>query len=314
MRNFFDKLFGRENTENNVSQTGEIVTAPLSSDKQARVDSQSHPTQPVNIHRDAAHLEPPQLVVGLGQSVGKQRDVNEDSLFSFSSTLASNSSQVPFGLYIIADGMGGHQHGEIASEMAIRVMADYILRRLFIPLMNPNTSAPKDSLQEIMKNGAQEAHKAILSNAPDGGTTLTACLIIGKQLTIAHVGDSRAYIADLNGKLDVLTRDHSVVRRLEEMGQITAEEAQSHPQKNVLYRALGQGEPVDPEILTQRLPPSGYILICSDGLWGVVPENHISAVLSTQATPPMLAQQLVNMANDAGGPDNISVILVRVSE
>lgn len=313
MKNFLDKLFGRQQLDTNVPQTGEIVTAPLNTEKQSRAASESHPTQPVALQKEA-HLEPPQLVVGLGQSVGKQRDVNEDTLFAFSSTLASNSSQVPFGLYVVADGMGGHQHGEVASETAIRVMVDYILRNLYIPLINPNATAPKESLQEIMKNSTLEAHKAILHNTPDGGTTLTACLIIGKQMTIAHVGDSRAYLADQNGKLDVLTRDHSLVRRLEEMGQITAEEAQTHPQKNVLYRALGQGEPIEPEIQSQRLPTSGYLLICSDGLWGVVPENHISAVLSTQATPTMLAQQLVNMANDAGGPDNISVILVRVSE
>jgi protein phosphatase len=98
------------------------------------------------------------------------------------------------------------------------------------------------------------------------------------------------------------------------MGQITAEEAQSHPQRHVLYRALGQGEPIEPEILSHRLPVSGYILICSDGLWGVVSENQIAAVLTSDISIQMMCQQLVNMANDAGGPDNISVILVRVSD
>jgi serine/threonine protein phosphatase PrpC len=133
-------------------------------------------------------------------------------------------------------------------------------------------------------------------------------------MTIAHVGDSRAYHIDNGGEIRMLTRDHSLVRRLEEMGQITAEEAQIHPQRNVLYRALGQGEPFEPEIQSHRLPHNGYLLICSDGLWGVVGEQEISKIIKSDAPPQIMCQQMVNLANEAGGPDNISAILVRISD
>lgn len=271
MKNFLQKIFGKEENkkeDDSLPQTGEIVTAPLSPDQLNAVLPQSHPTRPIIKRKPGPKLEPPQLIVGLGQSVGRQREVNQDSIYAFSSTLASNSTQVPFGLFIVADGMGGHQHGEVASETAARIMAEHILQDLYIPIINPNNVTPTRSMQEIMKAGVDEAHQAIVHKTPDGGTTLTACLILGRQMTIAHVGDSRAYHLSLDGQMQLLTRDHSLVRRLEEMGQITSEEAQTHPQRNVLYRALGQGEPFDPEIQSHRLPQSGYILICSDGLCG----------------------------------------------
>lgn len=315
MKNFLQKLFGRElNSHDSPPETGEIVTAPLSPEQvQTPSITPKTNTRPIK-SKDKNRIEPPQLIVGMGQSVGKQRDVNQDSIYSFSSTLASNSSQVPFGLFIVADGMGGHQYGEIASETAVRVMAESILRSLYIPLINPLNQSPTQSLQEIMKHGVMDAHQAILKKTPEGGTTLTAALILGRQMTIAHVGDSRAYQAAADGRLQPLTRDHSLVRRLEEMGQITSEEAKVHPQRNVLYRALGQGEPFEPEIQSHRLPNSGYILICSDGLWGVVSQNQITNILNSDLPPQVMCQQMVNLANEAGGPDNISVILVRVSD
>lgn len=317
MKSFLQKIFGKSEDKgeaNSLPQTGEIVTAPLSPDQLNTASPRSHPTRPIIKRKPGPRLEPPQLIVGLGQSVGRQRDVNQDSLYSFSSTLASNTTQVPFGLFIVADGMGGHQHGEVASETGARLMAEHILEKLYLPLINPKNVTPTQSLLEIMKEGVLEAHQAIMEKTPDGGTTLTACLILGRQMTIAHVGDSRAYHVATDGTMQLLTRDHSLVRRLEEMGQITSEEALTHPQRNVLYRALGQGEPFDPEIQSHRIPPSGYLLICSDGLWGVVEEKQISTVISTGAAPQVICQQLVDMANDAGGPDNISIILVKVSE
>jgi serine/threonine protein phosphatase PrpC len=315
VKNFFQKIFNKgQDEEDSLPKTGEIVTAPLSPD-QLQTPTSSHQVQTRPFKQSDSHkLEPPQLIVGLGQSVGRQREINEDTIYSFSSTLASNTAQVPFGLFIVADGMGGHQHGEIASETAVRVMADAVLRNLYLPLINPQNTTPTQSLQEIMKDGVMESHQAILKKTPDGGTTMTAALILGRQMTIAHVGDSRAYHIDNGGEIRMLTRDHSLVRRLEEMGQITAEEAQIHPQRNVLYRALGQGEPFEPEIQSHRLPHNGYLLICSDGLWGVVSEQEISKIIKSDAPPQIMCQQMVNLANEAGGPDNISAILVRISD
>lgn len=311
VKNFIQKIFGKGEANSSETDRAELTTAPLAPEKQ----TEPKVTKPVD-HKTAAtrsvQYEPPQFIVGLGQSVGRQRDQNQDSMFAFTSTLASSASQIPFGLYIVADGMGGHQHGEVASDHAVRIVADYILRNLYIPLINPSQQGPTNSLQDIMRAGVMEAHNGIQKKAPDGGTTLTAALILGQQMTVAHVGDSRAYLIDMSGGLTPMTRDHSLVKRLQEMGQITAAEASTHPQRNVLYRALGQGEPIEPEIQTHRLPKSGYLMICSDGLWGVIPEEEITRNILTGAPAHQICQNLVQAANDAGGPDNITVILVQL--
>lgn len=256
--------------------------------------------------------EPPQLFAGCAQSIGLQRNHNEDGLFVLTSTLVSNKNAAPFGLYIVADGMGGHRHGEVASGAAVRVMASYVIRRLFTPLVTSNADAHIEFIQEVMRQGVQDSHRVILKEAPGGGTTLTAVLVLGDQLTIAHVGDSRAYTVSASGELQALTNDHSLVRRLEELGQITPAEAAIHPQRNVLYRALGQGEPFDPDVSTSPIPENGYLLLCSDGLWGVVPEETILRLILSTPTPEQACQGMVDAANSAGGPDNITAILVRM--
>jgi PPM family protein phosphatase len=311
VKKFLQKLFNPTQTDETIPSRGEVVTAPLTPEHLEIVDRPTQPTAPLRSMQNT-HIEPLQLIVGSGQSTGRQRDVNQDTIFTFSSSLGSNNSHVPFGLFIVADGMGGHQQGDVASEMAVRVVVDRIIRDLYIPLINPNQQAPAKSLQEVMLRGVMEAHSTILKKAPDSGTTLTAALILGRQMTIAHVGDSRAYLIDQNGQLNPLTRDHSLVRRLEEMGQITPAEAAVHPQRNVLYRALGQGEPFEPEIQSHRLPNIAQLLICSDGLWGVVPDDQMASLIGSKASPHEICQELVDMANEAGGPDNISVILVRM--
>lgn len=256
-------------------------------------------------------LNPPQLLVGSAQSVGKQRDHNEDTLFSLTATIAEGHHDLPFGIFIIADGMGGHQHGEVASLMATRAMSDYLIKQVYFPLMGLGSETQIDSLHEIMAKGVSKAQKAVLENAPGGGTTLTAALIIGERVTIAHVGDSRAYFLYNDGRMQAVTMDHSLVRRLIELGQLTKEEAAVHPQRNVLYRALGQNEPFEAEINTMVFPNSGYLLLCSDGLWGVVPEAEIFRIVMNAENLSLACHRLVEAANAAGGPDNISVVLVQ---
>ncbi len=289
-----DKLFGR-NTE---QVTSNIPTKPLPQEVQRGTNSHS--------------IQPPQLIVGCGQSVGRQRDHNEDALFTLATTFTSDYSNIPFGLFLVADGMGGHQHGELASGIAIRTMATYIIHQLYTPLLSVNPESPEESLQEIMQKGIQEAHSNIILSTPGGGTTLTAALILGSQLTIAHVGDSRAYLISPDGNMEALTRDHSLVNRLVELGQITTDEAALHPQRNVLYRALGQGEPVDPDVRTTHLPESGYVLLCSDGLWSVVSDDEINAIVTHTLNPESACKKLVDAANAAGGPDNITAVLIRL--
>lgn len=256
----------------------------------------------------------PQFFTGCAQSIGRQRDHNEDNLFTFTANLSNNGSHIPVGFFVVADGMGGHKHGEIASELAVKTIAGYTINKVFEPLLRPDSALPEKSVQEILQKGAHLAHETILKLAPGGGTTLTAILLMDKQMTIAHVGDSRAYTVALDGGMNSLTRDHSLVMRMIELGQLTKEEAATHPQRNVLYRALGQAELFTVDIYNHSLPAAGFILICSDGLWGVVPEEEISRIITTTPGIQQTCQALVNAANKAGGPDNITAVLIRIPE
>lgn len=276
-----------------------VKTAPLNAEEIQSVTASVVP------------LNPPQFLVGTGQSIGLQRDHNEDTLFSLNSTLADGANETQFGLFLVADGMGGYEYGEVASSIAAQAASNTILSRIFLPHINPEGELPQESLQEIIETSISNAQHLVKLRAPGGGTTLTAALIIGDQVTIAHVGDSRAYFLYPDGRIDQLTHDHSLVHRLVELGQITEEEALTHPNRNVLYRALGQPEPFKPDINTYQMPHPGCLLICSDGLWGCVPDLEIYQIVKNAKNPSIACKNLVDAANASGGPDNISVILVQ---
>jgi serine/threonine protein phosphatase PrpC len=256
-------------------------------------------------------IEPQQLIYGCGQSIGKQRDHNEDCVFALSIAIGGEKSSYPLGLFIVADGMGGHQYGEVASSAAARTLAGYLMKHFLPYLVNP-TAGMDESLQDLMRSAINDAQRAVIQAAPGSGTTLTAALVLGQQMTIGHVGDSRAYAIHPYGGGDALTRDHSLVKRLEELGQISPEEAAVHPQRNVLYRALGQGEILEPDIFTAPFPQSGYLLLCSDGLWSVIPDGTIFNLVTTAKDLQSACQNLTDAANEAGGPDNISAIVVQL--
>lgn len=300
MDKFFRWLFGNKQ-QAPVKNQDMANTAPLSESQiQAIVNNQN------------PRFDLQQLIAASGQSVGKQRELNEDSLLALTTTMAGNAGNVPFGLYIVADGMGGHQFGEVASNAAIRTVAGYVLRKFHPYLFQIKTDTMDESFQEIMQTAVGEAQRAIQREAPGSGTTLTAVLVVGQQLTVAHVGDSRAYFVFPDGRIETITRDHSLVKRLEELGHITPEEAANYPHRNVLYRALGQGEILDPDIFTIGFPQPGYLMICSDGLWGVVAEQDLVRSIVDAPNLQRACQNLVSAANAAGGPDNISVVLVQL--
>lgn len=297
MLEFFKKIFGGK------PQTREtITTAPLSEAQLQSIVSATAPRYDIQ-----------QLIAACGQSVGKQRDLNEDSLLAITATLAGNGGNTPFGLYIVADGMGGHQFGEVASNAAIRVVAGTVMRKFQPFLFNLKPEPPSESLQEIMQAAVNEAQKVIQREAPGSGTTLTAALILGQQVTIAHVGDSRAYMVYPDGRVEAITRDHSLVKRLEELGHISPSEAENYPHRNVLYRALGQGEILEPDIFTIPFPSAGTLALCSDGLWGVIAEHELVRAVRDAPTLQRACQNLVSAANLAGGPDNISVALIQLA-
>jgi protein phosphatase len=289
------KIFGKRK-----QFLSDVQTAPLS-EEQLRAVSTSSVT-----------LKPIQLMVGTAQSVGKQREHNEDSIFALNSILADGNIELPFGIFIVADGMGGHMHGEVASGVAIRAFSQFLISKLYMPFLGIVPETPAESLQEMMEKGMQEAQNAVVKRAPGGGTTLTATLILGEQVTVAHVGDTRAYFLYPDGRMHAITQDHSLVHRLVELGQINEDEAANHPQRNVLYRAIGQAEPYRPDIDTFQIPHPGSLLICSDGLWGVVPENEMFRIVKSSPNPSIACHELTKAANAAGGPDNISVVLVQI--
>jgi serine/threonine protein phosphatase PrpC len=294
---FFGHLFGRKTKP--LATPSNITTVPLT-DKQIE-----------NAIRAQVHIEPTQLIASCAQSIGKQREHNEDCLFNLSITIGSDGKNIPLGLFIVADGMGGYQYGEIASSAAARTMAGYFIKKFQPYLVNP-ANIPDEPIQDLMRNAINESQRAVTQMAPGSGTTLTAALVLGQQMTIGHVGDSRAYAIHKDGRADLLTRDHSLVKRLIELGQISSEEALAHPQRNVLYRAIGQGDFLEPDIFTAPFPQPGYLLLCSDGLWSVVPDDRLVEIVNKSPTIQDACQHLVDAANDAGGPDNISVALVQM--
>jgi protein phosphatase len=149
----------------------------------------------------------------------------------------------------------------------------------------------------------------VVETVPGGGTTLTVAFLLGEQMTIGHVGDSRAYVISQD-RTEVITRDHSLVERLKELGQLTADEAATHPQRNVLYRAIGQGDNLEVDVFTQPVPKDGYLLLCSDGLWGEVEDSEIQRIVLEHEDLQQACEELVQAANAAGGPDNITAVLV----
>ncbi|HUH96444.1 MAG TPA: protein phosphatase 2C domain-containing protein [Anaerolineales bacterium] len=301
MADFFRRLFGDKTQPSRANQPNSVTTAPLSDQQLESIISSQNTV-----------YETQQLIAAVGQSVGKQREHNEDSVVAITVTLIGNAVNVPFGLYVVADGMGGHQFGEVASNAAIHVLAGQIMRKFHSFLFNMPTQQPEEPLQEIMESAFQEAHRLVQREAPGSGTTLTAALVIGQQVTIGHVGDSRAYAVYPAGRIEQLTRDHSLVKRLEELGHLNKDEAANFPHRNVLIRALGQGESLEADIFTVPFPRNGYLMLCSDGLWGVVAEPDILRSISDSPNLHRACQNMVDAANTGGGPDNITVVLAQM--
>lgn len=255
----------------------------------------------------------PTLRAGVRCDVGA-RDRNEDSCMVFSSEAGGHFSIVPFGLYIVADGMGGHTNGHVASRIASRVAAHYILTKIYMPLLQtvgPPTQVP---IQEVLLDAVHAANTAVFEDDPevDSGTTLTVALVLGRRLHVAHVGDSRLYLL-ADDKLEQISSDHSLVQRLQDVGTLTAEEATMYRYRNVLLRAVGQGEEVEVDTYMRLLPSSGKLLLCSDGLCGFVGDEAIQEILEKEVSLPQIVDDLYETALAAHSNDNITAVVVDFS-
>lgn len=259
-------------------------------------------------------------LVGYGTDVGRQRDHNEDFVSKFSLGLEQIPGTPEVGLYIVADGMGGHHAGEKASETVIK---DVVINRIQ-EQMNKLQSVPKlkratirlDEMLtpgEILQDAIDQANQVLLKArsqvASDRGTTITAALVVGDTCVAANVGDSRTYLMH-NGKLEQITTDHSLVASLVAAGMIKPEEVRSHPQRNQIYRTLGDKPGIEVDIFQRSLMPGDKLLLCSDGLWEMVLDETIANILQKASSPQAACDRLIEAANAAGGEDNISVIVV----
>jgi serine/threonine protein phosphatase PrpC len=262
------------------------------------------------ISQSASQSRARQLQVGYQSDVGLVRPHNEDAALVVESVFEGDQTAETVGLYIVADGMGGHQAGEVASALATRIAAGCLMQQVYIPYLRQAAhQSDQLPLTEALQQAVEAANQAVHTQVPGSGTTLTCALVISARVYLAHVGDSRAYLY-YNQELKQLTRDHSYVDKLVELGQISAEEAAVHPQRNVLYRAVGQGDHLEIDIQLQDLPKGGRLLLCSDGLWGMLSDSIIQAVLASARTPQDACQELIAAANEAGGRDNITAVVV----
>jgi protein phosphatase len=270
----------------------------------------STPTASLEPKPEKESLAPSKLRVGWATDVGIRRDHNEDTALIITAAHDGDHGSPPFGLFVLADGMGGHQAGELASSLAARVTAYHILRQSYLAtLIDQEGDAARPALNEMLIEAVRAANSAVIEQVPGSGTTLTCALVLGLQAYIAHVGDSRAYVITSNG-LEQVTRDHSLVDRLVEAGQLTRDEAVNHPQRNVLYRAVGQESSLSVSVYVRPIPPDGQLLLCSDGLWDLVSESEIQKVVENSSSPQAACDALIETANQAGGRDNVTAVLL----
>jgi protein phosphatase len=252
------------------------------------------------------------LVIGYRTDVGQERSLNEDSLLILGVVPVYRSLECGASLFAVADGMGGHEAGDVASHAAIGAVAEMGVRDVLHPAA---IEEPLPNLSDWLTDATQAASKAVYDRRRDAGTdmgtTLVMGLFVGDGVTISNVGDSRAYLLKPDG-IEQITTDHSLVERLVAAGQITREEAAHHHQKNVIYRVIGDKPRVENDIYERRLVPGEALLLCSDGLCGMVPGDQIWQIWRTSTSSQEACDRLVEAANEAGGEDNITVVIVLV--
>jgi protein phosphatase len=233
--------------------------------------------------------------------VGKAREINEDYFY-----VSYPDDEIQ--LFILADGMGGYNGGEIASKLAVTTAKNYIMTNY------DKTEKDKDSLLELVKSSSQYANMVVYEKAQSNpeltsmGTTLDICLIYQNKAFISHVGDSRIYRIRKEF-VRKITKDHSYVQQLVDEGKITKEESMQHPKKNMLMKAVGVTTFIEPDSLIKGFVKDDIILMCSDGLTNMISEEEIYNII--KENPTDATKLLVQRANDLGGADNITAIIIR---
>ncbi len=309
LRRFFNRERQPDENEDQAANDGadlEVTTARL----EPPLDAITRPLPDRNLPPPAPKAH---FTFGQASDQGKVRLNNQDAMLSCFFTSVSVDDRPDFGLFIVADGMGGHHDGEKASALAVRLVAQHVISSVYLPMLDSNTymDAERPTIAEAMTTAVKLANERVLRSIPDGGTTLTAAAIMSDLAYFVHVGDSRAYIIRSEG-ISQVTRDHSLVQRMIEIGTLDPQDIDDHPQRNVLYRAIGQNEALEVDAVTRRLVSGSQILICSDGLWGLVRDEVLHEVVITASDPQAACDALIDRANAMGGSDNISVIVLKI--
>jgi protein phosphatase len=248
------------------------------------------------------------LNVAQQTDIGRTRTSNEDNLIV---VMPQNEQllQSRGALFVVSDGLGGHSNGEIASQLAVQTVNEAYYQEVEKDI----PTALKDALTQanaIIHQAGEEENTPTAGDATMGATCVAAVLH-EHALYAANVGDSRVYVVH-DGQLRQITRDHSLVAQMLERGELTAEEARTHEQRNIIYRALGSKAEVEVDLFTEPVAEGDIIILCTDGLSSVVPEEDVQAIVE-HYPPTESVQHLIARANDAGGPDNVTAIVVHVS-
>lgn len=296
-------------SQSDMSQTGVVPALGIDHERVL------HPTRPRESTQSRPRVAPLFYDIGYGINRGIRRRsaVNQDSILAVRGGRLQQGRIEPFGVFIVADGMGGHLYGSEASIRATKVMLDYLVQ----PLVD-GTELDDVAMLNLVKMSVSQAnvdiHLRNLRKSADMGTTVTAAVVTGTHVIIVNVGDSRTYHLPMQGQIYPVTSDHSIVAGLVSAGLITPDEVYTHPRRNQIYRSLGEKDSVLIDSYTIDLDVGDSLILCSDGLWEMVRDNHIEDLVRHTSNAQEAADRLVDEANANGGVDNISAIVITVHE
>lgn len=263
---------------------------------------------------DRTRPQPLMARVGAASHTGMVRDLDEDSLLALELSMVRKALPRTWGLYIVADGMGGHSAGEVASDLALRGAFEVVQSEYLTPTVDTDADDDEARLREVVKRAVLQANEYVLrearSRGNDMGTTITLALVAGDRAVVGNVGDSRAYLLR-DGALRRISKDHSLVQRLVDLGQIAPEDVYTHPQRNAVLRSLGDKPDIEVDVFVERLRPGDALLLTSDGQWEMTRDDQMAEIIAANPDPQAACAALIAAANANGGEDNITVILVR---
>ncbi|WP_052568198.1 PP2C family serine/threonine-protein phosphatase [Ktedonobacter racemifer] len=269
-----------------------------------RTEPGHKPSQPIH-YLVGTHTDP---------GIKRKHKPNEDSFFAARGVCRVYGEVLPFGLFVVADGMGGHAAGRDASRLAIQTIVNFM-----VPNLRPENDLPREGLVRLLVDGVQQANQAVhqhnMELHADMGTTMTAAFIVADTAYVTNVGDSRTYLYRQGEQLRKVTNDHSVVASLVEAGIIQPDDIYTHPKRNQIYRSLGEKTAIEIDAFEEQVHDGDLLLLCSDGLWDMVRDPQIEHMIKqSQKDVQDIADALVQAALREGGDDNVSVIVVGIRE